>query len=70
MKDDQFVYLHARENKRYRYNLSNMTFETCIPLDKTIYTGILTSAWDNWRECEDIDTIEALKSELIAKIGL
>lgn len=70
--DNLFIYLYARNNQRFRYNLALQTFETCKPAKRTFINAICCKQWSNW---QDIDVylsyglIESLKLELLAKQG-
>lgn len=72
MRQDQFIYLYARNNQRFRYNLALQTFETCYPVRRTFINAICCKQWGQW---QPIDVylyyalIDSLKVELISKLG-
>ena len=71
MRQDQFIYLYARNNQRFRYNLALQTFETCYPAKRTFINAICCKQWGQWQAIDvylSYALIESLKGELLTKL--
>ncbi len=74
MSKDQFIYLYARNNQRFRYNIALQTFETCYPAKRTFINAICCKQWGQWQAIATYyppnnQLIESLKLELVTKLG-
>ena len=67
-----FIYLHARNNQRFRYNVTLGLFETCYPAKRTLINAICCKQWGQWQAIDSLLSyalVEALKLELLTKQG-
>ena len=67
-----YIYLHARNNQRFRYNVTLGLFETCTPAKRTIINAICCKQWGNWQVMDvylSYALIDSLKLELLVKQG-
>ena len=72
MSKDQFIYLYARNNQRFRYDIKAQAFSTCYPAKRTLINAICCKHWGRWQAIDvylDYQMIDALKGELLAKKG-
>lgn len=72
MRQDQFIYLYARNNQRFRYNVAMQTFETCKPAKRSLINAICCKQWGQWQAIDvylSYALIESLKLELVSKLG-
>ncbi len=66
------IYLYARNNQRFRYNVTLGLFETCYPAKRTFINAICCKQWSSWQAIDvylSYALIESLKLELLAKQG-
>lgn len=69
---DEYVYLHARNKQRFRYNVSMRVFETCYPAKRTLINLICCNQWGNWQAIDYYlypSLIARLKEELLSLEG-
>lgn len=67
-----FIYLHARNKQRFRYNVTLGLFETCYPARRTLINAICCKQWGQWQAIDShlaYALVQALKLELLAKQG-
>ena len=69
-----YIYLHARNNQRFRYNVTLGLFETCYPAKRTLINAICCKQWQEWQTIAayyppNNQLIESLKLELLVKQG-
>ena len=67
---DNHIYLYARNNKRYRYNISTQAFEYSEPASRTMINFICSKQWGQWQVINSYLSyalIESLKLELLAR---
>lgn len=67
-----YIYLHARNNQRFRYNVTLGLFETCYPAKRTIINAICCKQWGQWQAIDyylSYTLIESLKLELVTELG-
>lgn len=67
-----YIYLHARNNQRFRYNVTLGLFETCYPAKRTFINAICCKQWSSWQAIDvylSYALVEALKVELLTKQG-
>ena len=67
-----YIYLHAINNQRFRYNVTLGLFETCYPAKRTLINAICCKQWSSWQAIDvylSYALVEALKVELLTKQG-
>jgi len=70
MNKEPFIYLHARSNKRYRYNISSQLFEYSEPAKRTLINSICCKQWTTFKPLEpylNYQLIIALQCEMLAR---
>ena len=72
MSKDQFIYLYARNNQRFRYDIKAQAFSTCYLAKRTFINAICCKHWGRWQAIDvylSYALVEALKVELLIKQG-
>ena len=67
-----YIYLYARNNQRFRYNVTLGLFETCYPAKRTLINAICCKQWSSWQALDvylSYALIESIKLELLVKQG-
>lgn len=71
MIKEPYIYLHARNNQRFRYDIKAQTFETCYPAKRTLISAVCCKQWQEWfviNPFVEYDLVESLKIELLTKL--
>ena len=72
MSKDQFIYLYARNNQRFRYDIKAQAFSTCKPAKRSFINSICHKQWGQWQVIDSYlytSLIARLKEELLSLEG-
>lgn len=72
MIKDQFIYLYARNNQRFGYDIKAQAFSTCYPAKRTLINAICCGQWQEWQTIDVYlypANIAGLRGELLAREG-